>query len=156
MKTIEQKVSDAITQAPLEVKIGRRTFFAQRPSSGTIVLVSKEISRLPATVIDFTNETTVIQTGLGPARGYTGIGRIIATAIIGAKRLTSVLAPYWRLRFRRIARLAMVELAPPEQRAILKQIFGRMELSDFFAISTFLTEINLTKPREVETTQSGQ
>lgn len=156
MKTIEQKVAESLTQAPLEVRIGRRTFFVPRPSSGTIVMISKEISRLPISKIDYSSEDSLIASGLGPTRGFTGIGRIIATAVIGAKRLSSVLAPFWRIRFRRIARLAMVEMAPPQQFDLLKKIFGRMELADFFAITTFLTEINLTKPREVETTQSGQ
>ena len=53
-KTIEQQVSDTILQQPTEIQVGEKKYSVAPPSIATLILVSKEISKLPKITVDRT------------------------------------------------------------------------------------------------------
>jgi hypothetical protein len=161
-QTMEQKVADAIFQRQKEVIIGEKTYSYPRPSMATLIMASEEISKLPNVKID-ENGTVVVEV-LKNARHYRRIAKIIAIMLIGAKRLQPSNF-FHNLRTRRylqhITNKIMTDLTPSEVKSLMLSLLEQVECADFFAVTTFLQGINITKPtREVEsktkTTVSGQ
>lgn len=168
--TIEQKVAKEILQMPEEIKIGGRTYEAAPPSIATLILVSEAISQLPRLELDNDNVATG---SLRTAKDCRKIGEILAVLLLGAKhiregqempqgglhRLFRWLS--WRGRKDTVEELSgrlLEELSPHELQSLLARLLARMELADFFALTTFLQEVNLTRPTKVVngTTASGR
>lgn len=160
-KTTEQKVADALFQRQQEITIGNHTYNFPRPSMATLIMASEEISKLPSVKID-ENGSVIVET-LKNARHYRSVGKIIAILLTGAKRLLPTRNIFHnfrtRIRLRRITRGIMTDLTPGEAKALIVSLLEQMQCADFFAVTTFLQGINITKPtRKVETstTASGQ
>ena len=155
-------MADAIFQRQKEVTIGEKTYRYPRPSMATLIMASEEISKLPNVKID--EKGNVIIEVLKSARHYRRIGKIIAIMLIGAKRLqpSNFLHNLRTRRYmRRLTNKILTDLTPGEVRALVVSLLKQVECADFFAVTTFLSGINITKPtREVEsktkTTASGQ
>lgn len=164
-KTTERKAGDAILQRPETVTAGGRTYRIAPPSTATLILVSETVSELPDVKIDKEN---FFMESLAKAEHFRAIGEIAATLVLGAKAIREDeggAGPLRRRLFRRrtkrerLARELMEDLTPAELNRLVAAILQGMEIGDFFAITTFLSEINLLKPtRKVETgaTASGQ
>lgn len=150
--TIEQTAGDTILQQTDKVRVGGKTYRIAPPSIATLVLVSQHISRLPRVSL---NDGDIVSESLSIASDCKAIGDIIATLIIGAKRRFRVLFHYRR---RRLARRLMHQCTPTELHALTVRLLKTMQIGDFFALTTFLLEINLLRPTKVEneTTASGQ
>lgn len=160
-QTIEQQVAGAILQRPQEIAIGKHAYRYPRPTLGTLILVSEEISKLPDVHFD-ENGSIVVET-LKHARKYKGLYRVISTLLLGSKRLAHSHNIFHNLRTRRtqrrLERGIADELSPSEAKALLVGLLEQIECADFFAVTTFLQEISVTKPRrkvETKTTASGQ
>ncbi len=175
---IEEKVAQTILELPDVTTIGGKEYRIAPPSIGTLILCSAEIAKMPQLVLD---PDRVAQEVLAKAKDCVHIGMVIATAILGArdyqtyewqkfaqeKRIFFGLIKYTKQVKKRVlvdkrvalAQTILNELTPSEVQVLLSQLLGRMELGDFFAITTFLNEINMTKPTrgvETEATASGQ
>ena len=157
---MEQKVADALLQRQQEITIGRHTYRYPRPSMATLIMASEEISKIPK--IEYPENAYIMSEVLKNARNHRRVGRIIAILLIGAKRLQpgnvfhNIRA---RIRLRRMAAKIMTDLTPGEVKALMVSLLEQIECADFFAVTTFLNGINITKPtRKVETstTASGQ
>lgn len=84
-RTIEQKVGDAILQAPKTFTIGTETLTVAPPSVATLILASEAISLLPSEILD---EQNIVGESLAIARQCKPLGDIAAILILGAKNLT--------------------------------------------------------------------
>ena len=49
-----------------------------------------------------------------------------------------------------LAKELLEDLSPRELNQIVSQILSKMQIADFFGLTTFLTELNLLHPRKVE------
>lgn len=174
--TIEQKVAREVLQQPEDIKVGDKTYKFYPPSTATLMLASEAISQLPQVKL---NEEHLVEEALYAAKDCRKLGEIVAILILGAKHLTeTVKAPQakeyrllWGLiRFKRtrvvervidrkaeLAKALLEELTPRELHNLTSQMLLRMQVADFFGLTTFLIEINLMRQtREVGTTASGQ
>ena len=177
MKTTEQKVSDTILQKPIEVSVGDRKYTAAPASTATLILVSETISLLPHAKLD---PERLVEDSLSIAKDCRPLGEIAAILLLGAKNLKETVKVRQKVEKRRLFGLVKVtetieiergidrkaelatelldDLSPRELNNLVVSLLQKMELGDFFGLTTFLTEINLLRPTKVEneTTASGR
>ena len=157
METIEQKVAQTVLQKTERITVGEKTFTVAPPSVATLILVSEAISRLPQRHLD---NKKIVDESLSVARDCKVIGDIVATLILGAKkgRKCGFSALPNSIRKRRLSRMLLEELTPSELNLLLVRLLKRLQIGDFFELTTFLIEVNLLRPTKVvsETTASGQ
>lgn len=167
MKTIEQKTAETLLQQPEAVAVGGKTYMIAPPSIATLVLVSRDIAMLPRVRLD---QDRVLECALSIAKNCEDIGYIAADLILGAKRsfetktiirkeTKSILLGLFKFSYRKaetitrrkaLARELMENLTPQQMHELIGQALLKMQVGDFFGLTTFLTEINLTKPTKVE------
>lgn len=166
-KTVEQRVAETILQKPLEVEIGGVKYTTAPPSTATLILASEAISRLPRVVLDPEN---ALGESLSIAKDCKALGDVAAILILGARNITTRAItpqtaskrPLWGL-FRKkrgnetavdrkaaLSKQIMECLTPKELNGLVADLLARMELGDFFGLTTFLTEINLLRQTKVE------
>lgn len=176
-QTLEDKVAKTILQQATKVKIGDKEYTAAPPSIATLILVSEAVSHLPQQRLD---ESKIAQESLAVAKDCKTIGDIAAILLLGARNIRETVTTQetrrepclWGL-FNRTVKVSVIKeidrkaelskvlletLSPSEIHALIATCLSQMELGDFFALTTFLTDINLMKQTKVETvtTASGQ
>ncbi len=167
-KPIEQATAETILQQPEAVEVGGKTYMIAPPSIATLVLASRSIAELPRVRLD---QERVLESSLAIAKNCQDIGYIAATLILGAKRCFEtktivrkasrrILWGLFRLPYQKaetitrreaLARELMENLTPQQMHELIGQALLKMQVGDFFGLTTFLTEINLTRPTKVET-----
>ena len=167
-KTIEEKVAQTILQQPEGMTIGGKTYTIAPPSVATLILVSGGVSRLPHLHLD---EDKVIEETLSVAKDCQELGDIAATLILGAKHINDIVESrhtekkrhLWGLfstehtvvkyetKKERLSRELLEDTTPRDLHNIIAQTLLKMQVGDFFGLTTFLTEINLMRPTKVET-----
>lgn len=167
-ENIEKKVAEAVLQVTENVKIGEKTYKVAPPSVATLILASEAISRLPSIRL---SDEKVIEESLAFAQDCEVLGEIAAIFILGARGLTETVTETKTVRkpvlgglFHRTeevtvervidhkAELALeiIEtLTPSELHSLVAQILMKMEIQDFFALTTFLIEVNLLRQKKV-------
>ena len=131
-----------------------------------MILVSEEVSYLPNLDI---REDNILEDTLRVARYYRGLADIAAILILGAQRLEAeetvtkrVMGLFPRTRKVKVdmkSRIAeaMLNVEMQELSNAVGQMLSMLQTEHFFALATFLTNINLTKPTKVaKTTASGR
>lgn len=168
-KTIEQMVAETVLEKPLEVKVGEKTYQVAPASTATLILTSEAISLLPHIALD---TEKVVEESLSVAKDCRVLGDIAAILILGAKNIIEkkkvqqikekrylcglIRRSYTEEveviidRKAELAQELLEEVPPKELNLIVSQILSRMQIADFFGITTFLTELNLLHPRKVE------
>ena len=174
-QTIEDKVAKTILQQPEEIKVGDKTYKVAPPSVATLILISGAVSRLPHIHL---NEEKIMEETLCIAKNCQLLGDIAAILILGAKHINDIVTirqierkqHLWGLfhtnhitvstetKKEQLSRELLEETTPRELHNIIVQMLLKMQVADFFALTTFLTEINLMRPTKVVTdpTASGQ
>lgn len=159
-KTIEQRTAEAVLQKPKEVTVGGRRYTIAPPSIATLILASEAVSHLPALRMD---GEEVVEEVLRNAKDCAAIGELTASLLLGAKRiregrhrrrtLRDILCGRRRVTEQEaLARELLEDLSPRDLYKLLSECLVEMQLQDFFGLTTFLTEINLTRPtKKVET-----
>lgn len=173
--TVEHKVAKEILQQPEEIIVCGKTYTVYPPSVATLILASEAISELPQIKLD---TERLVEESLYAAKYCRALGDIVAILMLGARNLTETIkAPKTKEKrlFRRLlsfkkeeqeqvidrkaelAKTLLEELTPTELHNLAVQLLKRMQLADFFALTTFLIETNLLRQTKVEeTTASGQ
>ncbi|KXB74563.1 hypothetical protein HMPREF1860_02002 [Prevotella amnii] len=155
---IEQQAADTILQNCKEVHIGNKTYHAAPPTLATLISVSRAITYLPHCKL---NQDNIVAESLYIARHCEAIANILAILILGAKAYnepsktpSTILYRLLHIKPKTKGDVLSYEvintLTPTELSAIFSQLLQGMQLSDFFALTTFLTEVNLLKPTKVE------
>lgn len=172
METIEQKVASAILERPIgELEIAGKRYQIASPSVSTLILVSEVISTLP--VVKNVPKEEIVSSVLHYAKDYGRLGEIAAILILGRKGLTEEVEveqtedrPVFFGLFHRkvtvrkkvtvdrkaeLAQIILDEIRPSVIFNIIVKRLKDMEIGDFFAITTSLSEANLLEPTaEVE------
>lgn len=163
MTTIEQEVSAAILQKSIaSIEIDGKVYDVAPPSIATLILVSEIVSTLP--VVESVPKEQVLYSVLRHARDFRPLGEIAAVLILGAKGLQGTIdvveekTRLWGLlRTKKHvsrpvdlkAELADKILNGVRPSVLFKLIVARlnkMEVLDFFAITTSLSEANILRP----------
>ena len=173
-RTLEQKAAETILQKAAKVNIGGTEYEAAPPSIATLILVSEAVSRLPHRKLDANNLASEC---LAIAKHCRVLGDIAAVLILGARHFnekandpqTAKKGWFRRLFSKRhtqtdktqgelLSQKIVETYSPHELHDLIAMLLGRMELADFFALTTFLTELNLLRQPnvETETTAFGQ
>lgn len=164
-KTLEEQATEAILQQSKIVDIGGKTYKVSPPTLATLIMASSAVSRLPNRKLDADN---IITECLNIAKDCEPIADVLAILTLGAKlynepcRTPNFFTKIFRKRNvtkgEELRNEILNTLSPSELNSTLAQLLQEMELSDFFAVTTFLTEVNILKPTKVETevTARGQ
>lgn len=169
-KTVESKVAETILQKMEEVNIGDKTYVVAPPSTATLILASEAISMMPRLQMD---SNRILEEVLQNAKDCAVIGDVVAILILGAKHLTEtvkvfetrekkVFFGFFKKKYEvevekvidrkaELAKRLLEDLTPKELYTTAACLLGKMQVSDFFALTTFLAEINMTHPTKVET-----
>lgn len=170
--TIERRVVDAILERPTDViEIDGEKYPIAPPTVATLMLVSELIAEMPMT--DGNSDNVLIEV-LATAKDMAVIGKITAVLMLGAKRVLEgrervvkrgCCWSWRRLRYEEyeerepevewLGRRVLEEVSPAVLMKVLTKRLMLMGITDFFGITTSLSEANLLRQtREVET-QSG-
>lgn len=184
-KNIETKVAETILQEPEDVVVGDTVYKVAPPSTATLILVSEAAAMMPQTKLD---PERIVDEVLSIAKDCRPVGEFAAILILGAKGLTetrkvvktvekTVYEPYLfgllkrqRViaetvekdvvidRMAELSKSLLEDLTPRELHNLVARLLSRMQVADFFGLTTFLIETNLLRQtRKVEeTTASGQ
>ena len=166
---IEAKVTAAILQQPQDFKIGDKTYRVESPTVATLILASEAISRLPH--IDF-EEGKIFEDVLNIAKDCRPLGEIAAIVLLGARNLTetvierqTVRKPHlWGLyhtteeievertinRKEELTDELLQLYKPRELHTLIAELLQKIQVGDFFGLTTFLIEINLLRQTKVE------
>lgn len=164
-KTLEEKAADTILQRAAKVKIGGKEYEAAPPSIATLILVSEAVSRLPQRKLD---DKSIVSECLAVAKDCRPLGDIAAIMILGARHINDKTNDphteqkgWFRRLFSRnsnsvtkkeaLAQEIIDTYTPSELHGLITMLLQRMDLADFFALTTFLTEVNLLRQTKVET-----
>lgn len=163
-QTIETATADAILERVKAITIGGVEYIVAPPTLATLILVSEEVSYLPK--IEFDHENP-LNDALRVGRYYRGLADIAAILILGAQRLEVVEEQRYMKwgfipRTRKVkidmkARVAnaMMNVEMSELSTAVATMLQMLQVEHFFALATFLTNINLTKPTKVATTTAS-
>lgn len=171
MDTVEKQVSDTILQEPYNIDLGGKKYTIARPTSGTIIEVSKYISKLPIAPFIKGNDE-VLTYILAYAKDCEMIGDIAATLILGRKNLIETKEVVKKKWFGLIKNVEIVEIdnrkrlskelldncSNEELLKLISEALGMQHVAFFFSIITTLNEANIlraTKKAETKTTASG-
>ena len=167
-RTLEQKAADTILQKAAKVKIGGKEYEAAPPSIATLILVSEAVSRLPQRKLD---DELVVSECLNIAKDCKPLGDIAAVLILGARLFNKKVSTQQTARkgwFRRffsrqhnsrmpqrtqgevLSQEILETFSPKQLYDLIAMLLQRMDLGDFFALTTFLTEVNLLRQTKVE------
>ncbi len=170
--TIEEQVASAILEKPLgEFTIDGKVYQIAAPCISTLILVSEIVSTLP--IVEKCPADQVLSSVLHNAKDYRKLGEMVAVLILGRKGLTEerevveeVSVPCFFGLFKRkkkVAHMVVIDkkaelaqrildnVTPSELQNIVIQRLTTLEIGDFFAITTSLSEANLLKPtKEVD------
>lgn len=180
-QTIESATADAVLERIKAITIGGVEYLIAPPTLATLILVSEEVSYLPKVVFD---EDNAVNDALREARHYRGLADIAAILILGAQRLVAeediaveeIVTTKWlgiiprkrkvvttrkvKVDMKKRIAEAMMNVEISELSSAVATMLSMMQADHFFALATFLTSINLTKPTKVaktqKTTVSGQ
>lgn len=165
---IEQKAADAILQRALPITVNGITYKVPPVTLATLILVSREIARLPKKKTDAGN---MVLESLSNAEDYAPLADILAVLILGArgvqehkvekrKRFFGLFTVEEDMTVDRKAELSgiiMSEWSFDQMYAAFIEIVKSMRLNDFFALTVSLAEANLLRQtRETATTASGR
>jgi hypothetical protein len=174
-ETIQQQVAETLLQQEEIINIGDKQYAIAPPSIATLVLASEVVSKLPHVKLD---EERIMEGTLAIAKDCAILGDLAAVLVLGAKHIKDEVAirkieekrHLWGLyktkeitittisKREQLAKELMEDLTPREMQNLIAQIIAKMQVGDFFGLTTFLIEITLTQPTKVETeaTASGQ
>ena len=169
-QTLEQKVAETVLQKATEFKINGKTYIASPPSTATLILVSEAVSHLPHTKLDDKN---IVSEVLSIAKDCRLLGDIAAILLLGARNIMETVRTqhterepcFWGLfkrkrtvireevidRKKELSKELLENLSPSQLHSMIATLLQNLDLSDFFALTTFLTEVNLLRQTKVET-----
>lgn len=172
-KTIEQQVADVILGREISsIEINGEVYNVAPPSIATLIMASEIISTLPVvepiSSEDEEKSQKIFREVLKSAKDFKALGELSAVLILGAKGLyeeTIIEVPTKRFfgllrgkkriskaidKKARLAKAILEEMTPSKLFDLLLNRINGLEIGNFFAITTSLSEVNILKPtREV-------
>lgn len=150
-KTIEKKVSEAILQQENnEITVGGKTYTYGKPSVATIIMISELASDLPEINIQI-KQSELVSEVMATAKDCKVIGKILATIILGAKRIKEEKRSRWhRSELDELAEMILLEMSPSEIAQIISEQLINLEIGSFFGLTASLASQNVLKRTKSE------
>jgi len=153
MKTVESKVAETILQENRKIEVGSHVFNVVRPTTATLIQVSKLTSFLPSVKLDDSN---FIYESLSIAENCEVLGAIAATMILGARKQSNTLVrKKYGLQWLKIGKkekeigeladFILYNLTPSELERLIIELLKGLEIQSFFQITVSLLEVNLLR-----------
>lgn len=144
---IGKLAAEAINNEPVEIHIGGDKYLVPRPTLRTMMAVSKHIECLPEINLESENLTAEM---LSYSKYNNTIAKIFAVLILGEKPKYNVLS-----RLRLVALIVKIE-----RKYTIGELFIAyselttqvMQIQSFFALTTSLRAVSLTRSKEVDKT----
>ena len=149
---IGKLAAEAINNEPVELSIGEDKYLVPRPTLRTMMSASKHIEMLPTINMECDNLAAEMMRCAGSADL---IAKIFAVLILGAKPKYKV---WENIKLRYLAQKIANKYSIGELFIAYSELTTKvMQIQSFFALTTSLTAVSLTKSKEVvETTAHGQ
>lgn len=153
-RTIEKKVSEAILQQQRQITIDGKKYTYGKPSVATIIMISELVSELPIADPDIKQSDLVAEV-MKIAKDCKVIGRIVATIILGAKRIKQMQGElpkkhWWQKQPKNeldeLSERVLLEMSPQEIAKIITEQLIHLEIGSFFGITVSLVNQNALKP----------
>lgn len=158
-KTVEQKVAETILQDTFTVQVGAKEYRVRPITYGTLIRISGVISTIPP----IPDEENIFAGALKYGIHADKLAEIVALCILNRRDTRT----RYKRHYRKLWKPTIVEAGLDELKseimhnctigevgAIIRTIFSKMELSDFFGVMVSLAGVNLTA--ETATTAYGQ
>lgn len=149
-RRIEEKASDTILQRKKSIMVGGVNYEVSPPSIATLIEVSGLVSQLPRVQSEGVN---IIEEVIRTAKDCRVIGDILAVLILGpttnpknTKHRLLGLKNRFQKEYSRLVEKILYDLSPSEVNSLTMELLKLKEIPDFFAITAFLSEINLLTP----------
>lgn len=146
---MEEKVSATLLEESKKIVIAGETLLMSPPSIATLVLASKYIRQLPSKEL---SKERLISEMIQSSDRLTPLGNALSAMILGAKMFPK-LEKITIKNFYKKRKTNGEVLAEKINEANIKEVLGSfftileaMNLTDFFQLTTFLIELNITKP----------
>lgn len=163
-KTIEKSVAETLLQKNKAVEIGGVAYEVAPPSAATLILVSELLAETPS--LDAKTDDEVLRWTLKNARNCKFLGQIIATIVLGARRIDEKKVVEKKVFFGLIKYktkttlkdyISKESLFDPIDKTVelATELLSGLNVGGFFFTITFLNEVNLTKQTKTEATVSG-
>lgn len=157
MHSVEKSVSDAILQHKQKVTICGRTYEVAPPTPATLIMASEYIAELPK--IDA--KGNIVSAVLTSAKDARSLGKIVATLILGAKRINlgkKVRVGLFKKRseLEWLAQHLLENMTTQELAKVVTERLADMQIGDFFGLTTSLAGVSLTRPTKEVETASGE
>lgn len=156
--TVERQVSDAVLQEPLKIDLGGKVYTVARPSTATIIEVSKYIATLP--IAPFVKgEHDILTYVLSYAKDCEAIGDIAAILVLGKKNIVSTKEIVTKRFFGIYKKVESVEVnnrvilakellensTNEELLDLIQRTLDLQHIAFFFSIITSLNEANILR-----------
>ena len=143
---IEHKTAETILQDNKVVHIKGVPYMVKPCTLATLVRMSQLVADLPADCMD---KEDPVHSVFKSAKDAAVVAEIIAVGVVGEKKCRGMRAMMQKARVKRVARKIYNECTPADLKDIFSVIIGSMGVADFFAVTTFLQETNVTKQTKV-------
>lgn len=154
-KKIEQKVAETILQDSEKIKIGKMTYEVRPASVATLIQVSRLIAELPDVKLEMNSSEDILVGSLMIANKCDILGLIGATLVLGASKPTNT-PPYmerllkrlkigFKTKHEKLAEKILFELGSKELNVLIVQQLGKLEIGDFFGLTTSLLDVNILR-----------
>lgn len=151
-KKIEEKSASTILQEAERVQVGNRFYEIKPVSVGTVIQVSRLIARLPKVKLDTDNNSEIVMGTLMIAKDCEILGEIASTLMVGVEDKSSLLYFVRKLfqrtneiKIKKLSSQLLSELTAKQLNTLVIAFFSKMEISDFFGLTTSLLEVNLLR-----------
>ena len=151
MQTTEQKTAATMLQQPTQIILGGERYEVKPPTLATLMEVSAIVSQMPR--VD--PKASVVDVVLGQAKDFKMIGKLFALLILGYEEAMQTVKAHWwdkrpfATRGELLGTVIMLHATPKEAQEAMIQVLQEMDLSSFFALTTFLGGLNVTRPTKV-------
>lgn len=149
--TIEQQTAAAMLQQPVSIILGGERYEVKPPTLATLIQASSIVSTMPR--VD--PKASVVDAVLGQAKDFKRIGELFALLILGCEEAMQPVKAHWwskrpfATRGELLGTVIMLHATPKEAQEAMMQVLQGMDLSSFFALTTFLGGLTVTKPTKV-------
>lgn len=155
MENTEKRAVTEILEQPTTLTLGGRTFRVPPPSYATLLRVSQLVTQMPQNDINPTEvtESQLVAYVINNAKDYQLLPELLATLLVGVhKTFPRALK---NKRIRPLSKWIAERVPPSEQTQAISTLLSRLEIADFFWLTTFLSKMRVAKPtREVGETEA--
>lgn len=164
MENIEKETAETILEQPLTIKIGNDEYKVERPTIGTLLMLSTVTSELDG--VDMPeDEKNPLYSTLQAAKAAPLVAKAAAIMILGAKRIreeesrsrTGIIGKKReKTELEALTEKLMYDYTPREIYTAMVTLLGGLQLQDFFALFASLRHQGLARPtREAKATAPG-